>query len=99
MPAARTTLNARNLEALGAPRLAELLLELSQGNAAAQRRLRLALAEGRSAEEAAQEVRKRLRAIDRSGTYLDAAKRKTLLTELEGHLATMSGRMLQEAPA
>ncbi|MFY8149316.1 MAG: DUF6880 family protein [Prochlorococcaceae cyanobacterium] len=99
MAAARTTLNARNLESLGAPRLALLLLELSQGNGAAQRRLRLALAEGRSAEEAAQEVRKRLRAIDRAGTYLDAAKRNTLLTELEGHRATITGRILQEAPA
>ncbi|MEA5423929.1 DUF6880 family protein [Synechococcus sp. CCY9202] len=99
MPAARTTLNARNLEALGAARLAELLLELSQGNAAAKRRLRLALAEGRSAEEAAQEVRKRLRTIDQASTFLDAAKRRTLLTELEGHLATVTGSIRTEAPA
>jgi Family of unknown function (DUF6880) len=31
----RTTLNARNLEVLGAARLAELLIEMSTGNAAA----------------------------------------------------------------
>ena len=36
------TLNAKNLEALGAEPLAELLIEISRGNAAAQRRLRLA---------------------------------------------------------
>ncbi|WP_176559504.1 DUF6880 family protein, partial [Rubellimicrobium roseum] len=42
--AAKTTLNAKNLEALGAPRLAELLIELSTGDAAAKRRLRLELA-------------------------------------------------------
>ncbi|MCT0226009.1 DUF6880 family protein [Synechococcus sp. CS-1328] len=99
MAAARTTLNVHNLEALGATRLAELLLELSQGNAAAKRRLRLALAEGRGAEEAAQEVRKRLRTIDQAGTFLDAAKGRTLLTELEGQLAAITGSIRAEAPA
>lgn len=42
--AAKSTLNAKNLEALGAERLSELLIELSTGNAAAKRRLRLELA-------------------------------------------------------
>ena len=99
MPAARTTLNARNLEALGAERLAALLIELSEGNAAAKRRLRLALAEGQGAEEAAREVRKRLRTIERSDTFLDSAKRKTLLIELEGHLATICGSIRSDNPA
>jgi hypothetical protein len=36
----RRTLNARNLEALGAATLAELLIEVSGGNAVIQRRLR-----------------------------------------------------------
>ena len=99
MAPSRTTLNARNLEALGAERLAELLLELSQGNGAAKRRLRLALAAAGGAEDAAREVRKRLKAIDQSGTFLDAAKSKTLLGELEGHLATITGSILQENPA
>ncbi|SBW14717.1 hypothetical protein BR10RB9215_C11555 [Brucella sp. 10RB9215] len=31
--ASKTTLNAKNLEALGAKRLAELLIEISTGNA------------------------------------------------------------------
>ena len=44
----KKTLNAKNLEALGAERLAELLIEISAGNAAAKRRLRLEL--GGSAE-------------------------------------------------
>jgi len=42
--ASKTTLNVKNLEALGAERLAQLLIEFSTGNAAAKRRLRLALA-------------------------------------------------------
>lgn len=99
MPPARTPLNARNLEGLGAEKLASLLLELSEGNGAAKRRLRLALAEGRSAEDAAQEVRKRLKTIERSSTFLDSARRKTLLTELEGHLATISGSICGDNPA
>jgi hypothetical protein len=49
--AARTALNAKNLEALGVGRLAELLIEISTGNAAAKRRLRLELAGAQSPAE------------------------------------------------
>ena len=35
--ASKTTLNAKNLEVLGAERLAQLLIEVSTGNAAAKR--------------------------------------------------------------
>jgi hypothetical protein len=35
--AAKTLVNAKNLEALGAARLAELLVEVSAGNATAKR--------------------------------------------------------------
>ena len=55
--ASKKTLNATNLEALGAERLAELLIEISRGNAAAQRRLRLELAGAASPGEMAQEIR------------------------------------------
>ena len=64
--AGKRTLNAHNLQTLGAAALAELLIEVSTGNAVIQRRLRLALAAAGGAEEAAQEVRKRLAAIARS---------------------------------
>ena len=42
--ASKQTLNAKNLEALGAEKLSEMLMDLSKGNAAAKRRLRLELA-------------------------------------------------------
>jgi hypothetical protein len=42
--ASKTTLNANNLAALGADRLADLMLEITKGNAGAKRRLRLELA-------------------------------------------------------
>jgi hypothetical protein len=81
--ASRKTLNAKNLEALGAERLAELLIEISRGNAAAQRRLRLELAGAASPADMAQEIRKRLTAIARSRSFVDWRQRKALVADLE----------------
>mgnify|MGYP003130361419 CR=1 FL=1 len=47
----KTTPNAKNLEALGAKRLAELLIEISTGSAMAKRRLRLEPAGAQSPKE------------------------------------------------
>ena len=44
-------LNAKNLEALGAERLTDLLIEISTGNAAAKQRLTLELAGAQGAAE------------------------------------------------
>ena len=89
--AAKRTLNAKNLETLGAAALAELLIEVSAGNAVIQRRLRLALAAATGIEGAAREVRKRLAAIARSTTFIDSAKRKALLTDLEAQQQAIAG--------
>jgi hypothetical protein len=69
--AAKTSVNAKNLEALGTTRLAELLVEISTGNAAAKRRLRLELAAAKSPGDVAKEVRKRLTTIARSRSFVD----------------------------
>ncbi len=61
--ASKTTLNAKNLEALGAEHLAQLLMDISEGNANAKRRLRLELAGSESPDKLAGEIRKRLIAI------------------------------------
>jgi len=98
MPA-RHTLNARNLESLGASALAELLIEVSAGNAVIQRRLRLALAAAGGADGAAQEVRKRLNAIARSTTFIDSSKRKTLLSDLQAQHEAISGPIAAADPA
>ena len=97
--AAKRTLNARNLEALGAATLAELLIEVSSGNAVIQRRLRLALAAAAGVEGAAQEVRKRLAAISRSTTFIDSAKRKALLADLEAQQQAITGPIAAADPA
>ena len=97
--AGKRTLNAKNLETLGAATLAELLIEVSVGNAVIQRRLRLALAASGGAEDAAQEVRKRLAAIARSTTFIDSTKRKALLKDLEAQQQAISGPIAAASPA
>ena len=81
--ASKKTLNAKNLEALGAERLAEVLIEISVGNAAAKRRLRLELAGAQSPIEVAKELRKRLTTIERSRSFIEWQNRKTLVEDLE----------------
>jgi uncharacterized protein DUF6880 len=88
--ASRKTLNAKNLEALGSERLAALLIEISRGNAAAQRRLRLELAGAASPADMAQEIRKRLTALARSRSFVDWHKRKALVADLEAQRQAIS---------
>ncbi|MBV9775610.1 MAG: hypothetical protein JO143_01030, partial [Acetobacteraceae bacterium] len=79
----KKTLNATNLEALGAERLAALLMEVSQGDAAIKRRLRLELVSTESPAELGKEIRKRLAAIARSRAFVDWRNRKGLVDDLE----------------
>ena len=81
--AAKTAVNAKNLEALGAARLAELLVEISAGNAAAKRRLRLELAAAKSPGDVAKEVRKRLTTIARSRSFVDWQGVRSLADDLD----------------
>lgn len=81
--ASKKTLNAKNLEALGAQRLAELLIEISTGNATAKRRLRLELAGAHSPAAVGGEVRKRLATIGQSYSFVDWHQRKALVDDLE----------------
>jgi len=97
--AGKRTLNAKNLQTLGAAALAELLIEVSAGNAVIQRRLRLALAAASGADGAAQEVRKRLSSIARSTTFIDSAKRKALLADLQAQQQAISGPIATADPA
>ena len=89
--AAKGSLNAKNLEALGAARLAELLIVLCEGNNASKRLLRLALAEHKGPLEMARELRKRLASIARAGSLLDDHQGDELLRELERQRQAISG--------
>ena len=81
--ASKKALNARNLEALGAERLAELLIEISTGRSAARRLLRLELAGAEGTAELAREVRHRLATIGRSRAILDWPKGGDLVDDLQ----------------
>lgn len=81
MPSEKT-LNAKNLAALGAERLAELLLEVTAADAAAKRRLRLELA-SRGGGDVGSEIRKRLASIARSRSFVDWRTVKTLARDLD----------------
>ena len=80
--ATKTALNAKNLEALGPERLAELLIEITADNPAAKRRLRMELARAQSPAEVAKEVRKRLTIIARSRSFVDRHGARSLADDL-----------------
>jgi hypothetical protein len=96
--AGRASLNAKNLEALGPARLAALLLQHTEGNTAARRALRLALAEQQGPLEMAQEVRKRLAAVERSSSWLDQKRRDALLADLERQRQAIAGPIAAHDP-
>lgn len=93
-----TTLNAKNLAALGADRLAELLLEVSAGDAAMKRRLRLELA-SRSGGDVASQIRKRLVSIARSRSFVDWHKVKELARDIEAQREAIAAHVSPTSPS
>jgi hypothetical protein len=81
--ASKTTLNAENLEALGAERLAKLLMDVAEGDAATKRRLRLELTAHAAPETMAVEVRKRLTQIARARSFADWSRVRNLAADLD----------------
>lgn len=96
--AAKTTLNAKNLEGLGAPRLSELVLELAEGNAAAKRRARAELCLAAGPNEAAKFISTRLAAIRGDKSDLDRDQDNILAKELEGYRRMISERIGVQFP-
>lgn len=87
------SLNKKNLEALGAEVLAELLLEAVKGDAARQRRVRMALSSEQSPNEAAADIRKRMAQIRRAKSWISARAQRTLAKELTGLIEIVSTRV------
>jgi len=92
-----TTLNAKNLAALGAERLAELLLDVTAGDAAAKRRLRLELA-SRGGGDVASQIRKRLVSIAKSRSFVDWRKVKELGRDLEAQREAIAAHVAATSP-
>lgn len=93
------TLNAKNLAALGAEQLAELLLELTKADAAAKRRLRLELASRSGGGDVAAEISKRLASIGRSRSFVDWRKVKALAQDLDTQRAAIISHVGPTKPA
>ena len=96
MPSEKT-LNAKNLAALGAGRLAELLLDVASGDVAAKRRLRLELA-SRGGGNVASVIRKRLVSIAKSRSFVDWRKVKELARDLEAQREAIAAHVAATTP-
>jgi hypothetical protein len=93
------TLNAKNMAALGAIRLAELLLELTSRDAAAKRRLRLELASRNGGGDVAAEIRKRLATIAKSRSFVDWNKVRALVADLDMQRSAIVQHVAPTQPA
>lgn len=96
--ASKTTLNAQNLETLGAAHLAQLLMEISEGNANAKRRLRLELAGSESPSKLGNEIRKRLTAIGTATTNVGWRTLKGFRAELNTQRRLIAEQVTTAAP-
>lgn len=93
------TLNIKNLAALGAERLAQLLLDLTAADAAAKRRLRLELASLSGGGDVAAEIRKRLSAIAKSRSFVDWRKIGPLAQDLDMQRSAIMAHVAPAKPA
>jgi hypothetical protein len=92
-------LSAANLVHLGAPRLAELLIEAGAGNANLKRRLRLELAAGVGPEALALEIDKRITALAAARTRVSWRKRGELIEDLDAHRLMITARLAPQDAA
>ena len=90
------SLNKKNLEALGAETLAELLLDAVKGDAARQRQIRMALSGEQGPKEAAADIRKRVAQIRRARSWISARAQRTLAKELNGLIDVILARVASE---
>src|SRR5437016_5366693 len=81
--ASKKTVTLDSLKALGAKRLAGLLVEFAENDAAINRRLRLELAAHEAPESLAAEVRMRLARIARARSFFDWRNIRDLAADLE----------------
>lgn len=97
-PRISTRLSAANLVHLGAPRLADLLIEAGAGNANLKRRLRLELAAEAGPDLLALEIDKRITAVSVARTRVSWRKRGELIDDLNTHRNMILERLAPEVP-
>ena len=97
--ASKRTLNAENLKSLGAPRLAELLLDLTENDPGAKRRLRLELAAAHSPEAVARLARTRLGSLAKAETRIGWKQMPALYADMKAHQEAIAHTAGKENPA
>src|SRR4051794_8409508 len=96
--ASKKTLNLDNLQALGARRLAALLLELAAGDAAAKRRLRLELSAEAGPAAVAADIGKRLGALRQARSFIDWQKRPAFVKDLDRQRRLILDKVAEDRP-
>ena len=90
--------NAENLKALGAQRLADMLIAAAAGRPELKRHLRMELAAAQGAEHLAIEVDKRLASLETSQSKVSWRQRRSFLKDFEGLRALIAGRLAELDP-
>jgi hypothetical protein len=93
--ASRKTVTSDNLTALGAERLAAILIELAEGSAEVKRRLRLELAAQSGDDTIATEIGKRITALRSARSFIDWQKRRDFVKDLDLQRAMIVDRVAQ----
>src|SRR5215210_4655456 len=96
--ASKKSVNADNLAALGAQRLAAILMDLAEQDAETKRRLRLELAGQAGGEIIAAEISKRLTSLKSSRSFIDWHKRRDFVKDLDLQRAMIVDRVAQTRP-
>ena len=96
--AARKSLSIANLSALGAERLAQMLIDVAAGDANWKRRLKLELAAELGAADLALEIDKRLTTLAGSRARVSWRKRPELITDLQGQRRMIAERLAIQDP-
>ena len=91
----KKTLTTANLAALGAERLADLLIDVAEGHAQIKRRLRLELAGEIGPEDLAAELAKRIDTVADSRARVHWRKHKEFVRELDMQRALIAGRLTE----
>src|ERR687883_1659393 len=96
--ASRKTVTLDNLTALGAERLAAILVELGEGDAEVKRRLRLELAAQSGGDTIAAEIGKRITTLRSARSFIDWQKRRDFVKDLDLQRAMIVDRVAQSRP-
>ncbi len=96
--AVKTTLNAKNLETLGAERLAGLVMEVVEGDAARKRIARAALLEEAGGSALVTAVSKRLVSLRRAKSWVDYKKRRAFTDDLDRQRALIADQIAADTP-